>query len=869
MIRASIPPNNRAFPNTNQEATTTSECLRTLQQFIEPGQVTQLVAIEASEPGLRQPQTFAGYFDFDHLCEMAAVAAKYSGNAKGVFFTLNPLLTDVLARCRNRVKIARKGDAASDRDVLCRKWLMIDVDPVRPGGISSSETEKQHAWQCVESVRRHLGSSGLPEPLVADSGNGYHLYYRVDLPADSPIPRHFLSTLSGRFSTALVTIDTSVASASQLTKIFGTLAAKGDSTSDRPHRLSCIIDAPSSVQTVGPLTLTGLISPEQTHAPPAPPRSETNALVFARAAAYLRQMSPSVSGQKGHNQLFEAACRLVQGFGLSKEDALPILREYNERAEPPWDEEDLVHKLEDADSQSVEVERGYLLHKLRYGATPQPSSKAPSCDLPQLSGPRYPVSIPDLIPAPRDAALALLNVGDIERPPGRPRFEGRYYAHWQAYNAVFQQHRSCVSIPDCVMASGVGGAVPRTGWTNRIPFPTDKMAKREQRALYKGLRDSIPQLENVISDESEQGNSELIQRVESMTQRFNALQLRVSSETCPAHCPLHGSDQRHAHYIFRPNGNVLGSLMNLRVDNDNGIDGFNFDGLDDQGRVILKKLIKENAVVWSYLPVQMFGQAAGMSIRQIRIFQGLFREKTRESPRLRSRAKTADYLIKNGEVPARRGRGDSVCPLLDAEQDYVAFGGNLGDHCGRGYRLVGTTGWLPRCGFPIEQNLDTERMWNWTGVLLDDLQKLSEWFDFVVAGLDTNGSWRSLAELCEMVRSRQCPSRLGKCSLRVFAPSDYLTRWRFWFADRLGYSFIPGGTWSEQTLNVAPERSRPAPETLKARMRLCRITGKQVARLLGWDPSKVSRQLNNRAKMSEELLRAVGQLCENAQRIAT
>ena len=35
-------------------------------------------------------------------------------------------------------------------------------------------------------------------------------------------------------------------------------------------------------------------------------------------------------------------------FGLGVEDALPLMLEWNERCQPPWDEKDLRHKLEDA-----------------------------------------------------------------------------------------------------------------------------------------------------------------------------------------------------------------------------------------------------------------------------------------------------------------------------------------------------------------------------------------------------------------------------------------------------------------------------------------------------------------------------------------
>jgi hypothetical protein len=70
-----------------------------------------------------------------------------------------------------------------------------------------------------------------------------------------------------------------------------------------------------------------------------------------RARAYV--MSPrfpdSIEGQRGHDKIFNAACRLVDGFGLSYAQAMPILQEYNAtKANPPESERQLDHKLRDA-----------------------------------------------------------------------------------------------------------------------------------------------------------------------------------------------------------------------------------------------------------------------------------------------------------------------------------------------------------------------------------------------------------------------------------------------------------------------------------------------------------------------------------------
>jgi hypothetical protein len=84
--------------------------------------------------------------------------------------------------------------------------------------------------------------------------------------------------------------------------------------------------------------------------------------VAERARAYLATIPPAVQGQNGSKPTYRAACVLVQGFGLSIEQALPLLQEYSARCVPPWSDRELMHKLEDAACGSA---RGYVLDPSR------------------------------------------------------------------------------------------------------------------------------------------------------------------------------------------------------------------------------------------------------------------------------------------------------------------------------------------------------------------------------------------------------------------------------------------------------------------------------------------------------------------------
>jgi hypothetical protein len=66
-----------------------------------------------------------------------------------------------------------------------------------------------------------------------------------------------------------------------------------------------------------------------------------------RVRAYIAKMAAGISGAGGYDQTFAVACALVK-FGLSPDDAWPLLLEYNQRCQPQWNERELRHKLDDA-----------------------------------------------------------------------------------------------------------------------------------------------------------------------------------------------------------------------------------------------------------------------------------------------------------------------------------------------------------------------------------------------------------------------------------------------------------------------------------------------------------------------------------------
>jgi len=193
--------------------------------------------------------TLSGYFDDWSL---AARAVAELPRCKAVYFCLNGCDPALLARSANRIRRAGRGETTGDQHVPARHWLLIDVDPTRPAGISATAAEKEHAHQVARRVYAWLrGVLGFPEPIVCDSGNGYHLLFGIAQPGDDGgLVQRCLQALAERFNTTEATVDTSVYNAARICKLPGTVARKGDSTEDRPHRLSRIVTVPDDIVTV-------------------------------------------------------------------------------------------------------------------------------------------------------------------------------------------------------------------------------------------------------------------------------------------------------------------------------------------------------------------------------------------------------------------------------------------------------------------------------------------------------------------------------------------------------------------------------------------------------------------------------------------
>ncbi|MEN6442700.1 MAG: hypothetical protein ABFC71_02995 [Methanoregula sp.] len=232
------------------------EVLPAARILITPGQIVEVRAI--TDDGIA-----SGYFDSPEELAAKVGALDSVPSVQGIYVTLNPVNPALLSRRSNRIKmrLGKKDVTTADSDIVKRQWLPIDVDPVRPSGVSSTEYEHSAAISKARRITEYLTGMGWPSPVLADSGNGAHLLYRIDLPNDDgsrDLVKRCLEVLASVFNDAVAQVDVANFNAARIWKLYGTMSRKGDSTADRPHRRSAIIQAPVEPGVVDQLMLTRL-----------------------------------------------------------------------------------------------------------------------------------------------------------------------------------------------------------------------------------------------------------------------------------------------------------------------------------------------------------------------------------------------------------------------------------------------------------------------------------------------------------------------------------------------------------------------------------------------------------------------------------
>ena len=190
----------------------------------------------------------SGYFrDADTLIHELRKQPLQGAN---IYITLNEPNEACYSRKQKDCFIAGE-KTTSDNDVVSYNWLMIDLDPKRPSGISSSDNELQLAKDLGNKIFKHMKGLGFENPLMALSGNGVHLLYRVDFENNKEnveLMKKSLKALDLLFSNDKIEVDLKNFNPSRICKLYGTMAQKGTNDPERPHRMAKIVTKDTEIK---------------------------------------------------------------------------------------------------------------------------------------------------------------------------------------------------------------------------------------------------------------------------------------------------------------------------------------------------------------------------------------------------------------------------------------------------------------------------------------------------------------------------------------------------------------------------------------------------------------------------------------------
>lgn len=199
--------------------------------------------------------TFSGYFtDLGTLIAslkplLNGQSEQYYGTMQA-YFTLNDINADLYSREQRDKFIKKPKSTTTDGDITRRRFVMIDLDPNRAAGISASDEEFEKAHLKCVAIYRYLMQQGFNEPIITQSGNGWHCYLPCNMPNDdehTELVKRFLQSLSKLFSDGDVEIDEKVFNPARIDKLIGTWAKKGADSVDRKWRIARIVKVPQDL----------------------------------------------------------------------------------------------------------------------------------------------------------------------------------------------------------------------------------------------------------------------------------------------------------------------------------------------------------------------------------------------------------------------------------------------------------------------------------------------------------------------------------------------------------------------------------------------------------------------------------------------
>ena len=195
-------------------------------KFLNHQKFTEVKIIDPHE-GLKEASFVDNLTDFLVICE------KYNGKAN-VYVGVNERAT-------------KEGKA---ENVGRLSIIPLDVDPVRPKGEASTDTELELARQKILQIKSWLKENFDCSAFITMSGNGFHIFIKIppvglddfNRPVIQQKLEIFVHQVQDKFNDDRVRID-STFDLPRVMKCPGTLSVKGDNAPERPRRMCQIVES--------------------------------------------------------------------------------------------------------------------------------------------------------------------------------------------------------------------------------------------------------------------------------------------------------------------------------------------------------------------------------------------------------------------------------------------------------------------------------------------------------------------------------------------------------------------------------------------------------------------------------------------------
>lgn len=163
--------------------------------------------------------------------------------SKNLYYSLNP------------APVTQGEQSARNREIICRRWFLIDLDPIKPPEFKDHPaTDEEHRLvaEVAQEITDDLLDRGWPLPVLVDSGNGYHLLYRIDLPNNDHARLLCKAALQGLrpFHGEKALVGFECHDARRIAKLPGSTARKGEESEGRPFRPVRLLQVPDPLELV-------------------------------------------------------------------------------------------------------------------------------------------------------------------------------------------------------------------------------------------------------------------------------------------------------------------------------------------------------------------------------------------------------------------------------------------------------------------------------------------------------------------------------------------------------------------------------------------------------------------------------------------